>query len=102
MTVLTAGRADVISGEALGVDQYMRIASISKAFNGAIALHLVQKGRLGLDDTIGQHLPDLPAAWSGRHGPPDAEPHQRPARLLAVQGLGRAGRDKSSRLRAAH
>ncbi|ARP68327.1 serine hydrolase (plasmid) [Mesorhizobium sp. WSM1497] len=64
MTVLTAGRADVISGEALGVDQYMRIASISKAFNGAIALHLVQKGRLGLDDTIGQHLPDLPAAWS--------------------------------------
>jgi D-alanyl-D-alanine carboxypeptidase len=43
----------------------MRIASISKAFTGAVALHLVQEGRLGLDDTIGQRLPGvmLPA-WS--------------------------------------
>lgn len=43
----------------------MRLASVAKAFNGAVALHLVQEGRLGLDDTIGQRLPGLlPATWS--------------------------------------
>jgi D-alanyl-D-alanine carboxypeptidase len=64
MTVLSNGRDDATSDAAPGVDQYMRIASVSKAFNGAVALHLVQKGQLGLDDTIGQHLPHLPAGWS--------------------------------------
>ena len=43
----------------------MRIASISKAFSGVIALHLVQEGRLGLSDTIGRRLPGMmPTAWS--------------------------------------
>jgi D-alanyl-D-alanine carboxypeptidase len=42
----------------------MRIASVAKAFSGAVALHLVQEGRLRLDDTIGQRLPGLPAAWA--------------------------------------
>jgi D-alanyl-D-alanine carboxypeptidase len=43
----------------------MRLASVAKAFSGAVALHLVQEGRLGLDDTIGQRLPGLlPAPWS--------------------------------------
>ncbi|RWO52561.1 serine hydrolase [Mesorhizobium sp.] len=64
LTVLSAGRANVSSDVAPAVNQYMRIASVSKAFNGAIALHLVQTGRIGLDETIGQHLPGLPAAWS--------------------------------------
>ena len=44
----------------------MRIASISKAFSGAVALHLVAQGRLGLNDTIGRRLPGMmPPAWSG-------------------------------------
>ena len=42
----------------------MRIASVAKAFSGAVALNLVQQGRLGLDDTIGQRLPGMPAAWA--------------------------------------
>ena len=42
----------------------MRIASVAKAFNGAVALHLVSEGRLGLDDTIGQRLGGMPAAWA--------------------------------------
>ena len=43
----------------------MRIASISKAFTGAVALRLVEQGRLRLDDTIGQRLPGvMPRAWS--------------------------------------
>lgn len=42
----------------------MRIASIAKAFNGAVALRLVQKGTIGLDDTIGEWLPDMSTSWS--------------------------------------
>ncbi|MEO8968911.1 MAG: serine hydrolase domain-containing protein, partial [Solirubrobacteraceae bacterium] len=43
----------------------MRIASIAKAFSGAVALHLVAQGRLSLEDTIGQQLPGMmPPAWS--------------------------------------
>jgi D-alanyl-D-alanine carboxypeptidase len=43
----------------------MRIASVAKAFSGATALSLVSKGKLSLEDTIGERLPDLPAAWWG-------------------------------------
>jgi D-alanyl-D-alanine carboxypeptidase len=43
---------------------HMRLASTSKAFSGAVALSLVRRGRLDLDDTIGERLPSLPAAWA--------------------------------------
>lgn len=42
----------------------MRLASTSKAFSGAVALSLVSKGDLSLNDTIGERLPSLPDAWS--------------------------------------
>ncbi len=63
-TVLRAGRADVRRAGAPRATDHMRIASVSKAFSGAVALHLVDEGLLGLDDTIGQRRPDLPAAWA--------------------------------------
>jgi D-alanyl-D-alanine carboxypeptidase len=63
-TVLSAGRADVTRRGAPTAGQHMRIASIAKAFSGAVALHLVQEGRLGLDETIGQRLTGLPRAWA--------------------------------------
>lgn len=44
-------------------DDHVRLASVSKAYSGAVALALVDQGRLSLDDTIAQRLPDLPAAW---------------------------------------
>lgn len=62
-TVLRAGRANVRRPGAPRAGDHMRIASVSKAYSGAVALRLVQDGRLGLDDTIGQRLPSLPAAW---------------------------------------
>ncbi len=34
---------------------------MSKAFNGAVALAIVDEGVLALDDTIGELLPDLPS-----------------------------------------
>ena len=64
MTVLRAGRADVTHPGAPTATQHMRIASIAKAFSGAVALHLVQEGSLSLDDTIGQRIPSLPKAWA--------------------------------------
>ena len=41
----------------------MRIASVAKAFSGAVALNLVRAGKLSLDDTIAEVLPTLPSAW---------------------------------------
>ena len=64
-TVLRAGRSDVRRRGRPRATDHMRIASISKAYSGAIALQLVQQGRLGLDDTIGARLPGMPAAWAG-------------------------------------
>jgi CubicO group peptidase (beta-lactamase class C family) len=42
---------------------HMRMASTSKAFNGAVVLALVDRGTLSLDDAIAQRLPNLPAGW---------------------------------------
>jgi D-alanyl-D-alanine carboxypeptidase len=64
-TVLRAGRADVSRSGSPRLGDHMRIASIAKAFNGAVALHLVTRGRLSLNDTIGRRLPGMmPPAWS--------------------------------------
>ncbi len=61
--VHTVGVADVAAPRAIEATDHMRVASVAKAFSGAIALSLVQQGVLGLDDTIGQRRPDLPVAW---------------------------------------
>lgn len=42
----------------------MRVASVAKAYSGAVALSLVDRGELMLDDTIGEHLPWLPKDWA--------------------------------------
>jgi D-alanyl-D-alanine carboxypeptidase len=43
---------------------HMRVASVAKAFSGAVTLSLVRSGDLELDSTIGELLPGQPAAWS--------------------------------------
>ncbi|MDQ2631888.1 MAG: beta-lactamase family protein [Actinomycetota bacterium] len=63
LTVLRAGRADVRRPGAPKPTDHMRIASVAKAFSGAVALNLVRAGRLGLDDTIAQRLSGMPATW---------------------------------------
>jgi D-alanyl-D-alanine carboxypeptidase len=47
----------------LRAGDHMRQASTSKAFSGAVALSLVSKGALSLDDTIGKRVPELPTSW---------------------------------------
>jgi D-alanyl-D-alanine carboxypeptidase len=58
--VHTFGVANLENNRRMKVDDRMRIASTSKAFSGAVALSLVSKGALSLDDTIGERLSDLP------------------------------------------
>ena len=60
-----AGVADTRSKRPWRQFDHMWLASTSKAFNGAVALSLVRRGVLELDDTIGERLPSLPAAWAG-------------------------------------
>ena len=42
----------------------MRLASVAKAFSGAVALSLVADHTLSLTATVGKWLPRLPVAWS--------------------------------------
>src|SRR5215213_4850839 len=64
--VHTFGVRNIKSGLPIRVDDRMRIASVAKAFSGAVALSLVSKGALPLNATIGKLLSDLPEP------PPDA------------------------------
>src|ERR1700761_908423 len=63
LTTLSTGRADVRKDAKPRATEHMRIASVAKAFSGAVALNLVRSGQLSLDDTIEGVLPTLPKAW---------------------------------------
>lgn len=63
LLVLRAGFADVGTGSRMRVTKHMRIASTSKAYSGGVALSLVERGVLSLDDTIGDLLPWTPEDW---------------------------------------
>ena len=59
------GVGNIETGRPMRPGDHMRIASAAKAFSGGVALSLVSKGELSLNDTIGKRLPELPDAWSG-------------------------------------
>ncbi|OIJ64360.1 serine hydrolase domain-containing protein [Streptomyces mangrovisoli] len=61
--VVRSGVGDVATGRSMRSDDHMRIASVAKAFSGAVALSLVDRHVLGLDDTLRKRLPQLPRAW---------------------------------------
>jgi D-alanyl-D-alanine carboxypeptidase len=63
LTTLSTGRADIKKSAKPRATDHMRIASVAKAFSGAVVLHLVREGKLSLDDTIAMVLPTLPSAW---------------------------------------
>ena len=65
LTTIGVGRADVTKAGAPKATDHMRIASIAKAFSGAVALHLVQEGQLETTATIGELVGGLPPSWSG-------------------------------------
>jgi D-alanyl-D-alanine carboxypeptidase len=63
--VFTAGLGDLNNRRRMRPTDHMRIASVAKAFSGAVALSLVERGVLSLDDTVGKWLPELDADWNG-------------------------------------
>jgi D-alanyl-D-alanine carboxypeptidase len=63
LTTLSTGRADIKKSAKPRATDHMRIASVAKAFSGAVALNLVRAGKLSLEDTIAKVLPSLPSAW---------------------------------------
>ncbi|HUS34825.1 MAG TPA: serine hydrolase domain-containing protein [Verrucomicrobiae bacterium] len=54
------GKADRERGIDNTLDTRFRIGSMNKMFTAVAILQLVERGRLSLDDTIGQILPDYP------------------------------------------
>ena len=56
----TTGLADVAAQVPVTRDTAFAIASASKTFTAAAILALVEEGRIGLDDPVAPHLPDLP------------------------------------------
>src|SRR4051812_48261842 len=54
--LFSAGHGDVATGTPPALTDHMRLASTSKAFNGAVALSLVDSHALALTDTIGTRL----------------------------------------------
>jgi D-alanyl-D-alanine carboxypeptidase len=56
---LRAGVADVRSGAPLQRFSHFRIASVAKAFNGAVALSLADRGDLALEETVEKGIPGL-------------------------------------------
>jgi D-alanyl-D-alanine carboxypeptidase len=63
MTVDSQGTSELGMSTPITLQDHMRLASVSKAFSGAVALALVSQGTLHLTDTVGQWLPTLPGPW---------------------------------------
>ena len=61
--VFKHGVADLRTRQPINLVDDWRIASVSKAFSGAIALQLVARGKLHFNDTIAKLLPSLPTSW---------------------------------------
>jgi D-alanyl-D-alanine carboxypeptidase len=60
----TFGTSEVGAMTPITSSDHLRLASVSKAYSGAVALALVADGSLQLSDTVGRWLPELPAKWS--------------------------------------
>lgn len=54
-----SGLADISFSTAVTPDTPFAIASISKSFTAAVVLQLIGEGRVGLDDAVAGHLPNL-------------------------------------------
>jgi CubicO group peptidase (beta-lactamase class C family) len=69
--VLAGGTTAARGAEPMRPDTLFRIASVTKPIGGALALTLWEDGVLGLDDPVGQWLPELaePRVLRDRSGP---------------------------------
>ncbi|WP_096287966.1 serine hydrolase domain-containing protein [Mycobacterium ahvazicum] len=57
------GLADTATGDKITPDTVFDVGSVSKQFTATAALLLADAGKLALDDTLAQHLPEFPS-WA--------------------------------------
>lgn len=57
------GTADLEQGVPLRTDSVHRLASLSKPITGTIIMDLVEQGKLALDVSVRQYLPEMPEAY---------------------------------------
>ena len=57
------GMADLENDVPATARSVYRIGSVTKQFTAAAVMQLVEQGKVRLDDSIGAHLPGLPARW---------------------------------------
>lgn len=85
-----SGTRDTGSGEAVTVDSTFPIASLSKTFTAAAIGLLVERGALGWDDPVVEHLPELALgdpAWAAQVTIRDLLSHRSGLPAHAVDGL---------------
>jgi CubicO group peptidase (beta-lactamase class C family) len=58
----TAGVGNPATGKAPGIDDKVRMGSVTKSFTATIVLQLVDEGLLSLDDPLGKWEPQVPGA----------------------------------------
>jgi len=60
-----AGLSNVKAQKKMQSDDIFSVASVTKAFTGATVLKVVESGKISLDDTLGQRLPEIAKNISG-------------------------------------
>ena len=102
---MVCGYQDIASGRPMTLDTQMRIASMTKPITAVAAMSLIEEGRLGLDDRVGNYLPAFESSVLATDNERDAsgEFPTRPANnpmlvrhlLMFASGVG-PGREKDS------
>src|SRR5215472_704559 len=58
--VMGLGTGNLATRQPMQVNNYMRIASITKTMTATVILRLVDQGKLGLDDPVSKYQPEVP------------------------------------------
>ena len=62
-TVRTYGLANLELQTPVAADTVFELGSLTKQFTAVAVMMLVEEGKIGLDDSIRKHLPDVPESW---------------------------------------
>jgi D-alanyl-D-alanine carboxypeptidase len=63
LAMFAQGYADVSARRVATANTIYRVGSLTKQFTAALILRLAERHQLALDDTIGQYVSGIPAAW---------------------------------------
>ena len=90
VSAMSAGFADIETGEPMRIDTRFRLASMTKPVTAVAAMVLIEQGRLRLDDAVAKFIPEaghLRVATSTELRPDGTFPTQALARPMTVRDL---------------